>query len=220
MTNPESNGFWSFFDGYAAPQLAHREDTFRKTFEYLDRFATPITIVETGCLRKEGNWQGDGQSTVLFDKYVSSRGSDSKVYSVDLDPAAVQLCRTLVSGNVQVTAADSVAYLNTLTKRFAEENIKVNLFYLDSFDLDPTYWFASACHHLKELVSAWRSVDPDTLLVIDDCPIDAQLIQNKEGGFSSLQVSVGGKGRLVAEFARQIGIQPMFSNYQAGWVGF
>jgi hypothetical protein len=221
MTPPESNEFWSFYERVAAPQLAHREDTFRKIFQYLDNFPTPITIVETGCVRLEGNWAGDGQSTILFDKYVSSRGQSSIVYSVDINVEYVQLCRALVSGNVTMTAEDSVSYLNTLTGQFVERNVKVHLFYLDSFDLDPTYWFASACHHLKELVSAWRSIDRETLVVVDDCPLDVQLIQNKGGSFSCFgEPSVGGKGRLVAEYARQVGVEPIFRNYQAGWVGF
>ena len=83
------------------------------------------------------------------------------------------------------------------------------------------YWFPSASHHLKELIAAWRSIDKETLVVIDDCPLTAQLIQNKEGSFNTLgEPAVGGKGRLVAEFAHQVGAQPMFRNYEAGWVGF
>jgi hypothetical protein len=167
------------------------------------------------------NWSGDGQSTILFDKYVTARGHGSKVYSVDINPDSVTLCRALVSDNVQVTAADSVAYLNTLTRQLLDQQRRVSLFYLDSFDLDLTYWFPSACHHLKELVSAWRSIDKQTLVVVDDCPLAANLVRNKDGALvSAHQPTVGGKGRLVAEFAQQIGLQPVFASYQAGWTGF
>jgi hypothetical protein len=221
MTHAEADTFWQFFENVAAPQLIHREDTFRKIFKYLDRYATPITIVETGCVRLAGNWGGDGQSTILFDKYVTSRGQNSKVHSVDINSESVQLCRTLVGSNVSVTVSDSVSYLNTLTKQFVEQGVKLNLLYLDSFDLDPTYWFPAASHHLKELVAARRSIDKETLVVVDDCPLTAQVIHNKEGSLSSLgEPIVGGKGRLVAEFAREVGAEAMFKNYQAGWVGF
>ena len=221
MTSPESTDFWRFFEEIAAPRLALREDTFRKTFQYLDRCSSPITIVETGCVRLAGNWAGDGQSTILFDKYVTFRGDNSKVHSVDINPANVEACRALVSSNVNVAVADSVSHLNALTREFLNQKIKINLLYLDSFDLDATYWFASASHHLKELVSAWRSIDKETLVVVDDCPLYAQLVQNKEGGFNTNgKVLVGGKGRLVAEFAHQIGVEPNFCSYQAGWVGF
>jgi hypothetical protein len=214
------NEFWSFFDSTAAPRLAQREETFRKIFQYLDRFPTPVTIVETGCIRTRDNWAGDGQSTILFDKYVSSRANGSGVFSVDKDPASVEMCRTLVSSNVNIMAAESVVFLNVLTKQFVEQGVKVHLFYFDSFDLDTKYWFPSASHHLKELVSAWRSIDKDTLVVVDDCPLDAQLVRGRTGFDVLGQPSVGGKGRLVAEFAQQIGVEPLFSSYQAGWVGF
>jgi hypothetical protein len=221
LMHPEAETFWKFFDDIAAPRLAHREATFRATFQHLDRFSSPITIIETGCVRLAENWAGDGQSTILFDKYVTSRGNHSRVYSVDINREYVELCRTLVSNNVTVTASDSVSYLNTLTKQFVENRVKANLLYLDSFDLDLTYWFPSASHHLKELIAAWRSIDKQSLVVVDDCPLTAQLIQNKEGGFGIIgEPSVGGKGRLVAEFAQQVGAEPMFRNYQAGWVGF
>ena len=106
--------FWDFFNNEAAPKLAHREVSFRKMFEYLDEFDTPVTIVETGCLRQLGNFAGDGQSTLLFDRYVTDRGQGSHVYSVDLDPTAVGACQSVVSKNVTVTAGDSVAHLLSL----------------------------------------------------------------------------------------------------------
>jgi hypothetical protein len=58
-----SPNFWSWFDGFAGPQLAHRTEGFRKVFDYLDRFDRPVGIVETGCVRQQDNWAGDGQRT-------------------------------------------------------------------------------------------------------------------------------------------------------------
>jgi len=217
---PESAAFWSFFNDVAAPRLAHREDTFRQTFQYLDRFPAPITIVETGCVRTRDNWEGDGQSTVLFDRYVSARGAGSHCFSVDISPTNVALCRAIVGENVSVTASDSVTFLNVLTRQFVAQQVKVNLFYLDSFDLDHIYWFPSAAHHLKELVAAWRAIDKETLVMVDDCPQSAQIYRVKDTTHSALPPFVGGKGRLVAEFAHEVGVQPLFSNYQAGWIGF
>ena len=218
--SPDANEFWRFFNEVAAPQLAHREDTFRKIFQYLDTCPAPITIVETGCVRLAGNWSGDGQSTILFDKYVTARGSNSKVHSVDINAAHVDACRELVGPNVIVTVADSVAYLNVLTRQLKDHAVKINLLYLDSFDLDEVYWFASASHHLKELLSAWRSVDKETLVVVDDCPLNVKLVRPNANQYTVYgEPSVGGKGRLIAEFAHQVGVAPLFTGYQAGWVG-
>ncbi len=217
----DTDSFWAYFNGFAAPRLAQRKTTFRKMFEYLDRFQAPIIIVETGCVRLLNNWEGDGQSTILFDKYVTWRGGGSRVHSVDIDERAVQLCRKMVGPNVAVSASDSVAFLNALTRKLAAEKTRVNLFYLDSFDVDFTYWVPSAAHHLKELLAAWRSVDSETLIVIDDCMISALLAANDAGNLMVIRpTSVGGKGKLVAEFAEQVGAQPLFVDYQCGWTGF
>ena len=61
--------FYKWFNNIA-PKLAHREISFKKIFKYLDGLPTPIIILETGCLRKAENFIGDGQSTLLFDKYT------------------------------------------------------------------------------------------------------------------------------------------------------
>src|ERR1043166_6128968 len=111
---PPGEDFWDFFGNFAAHKLDYRASSFRRIFEYLDGFEAPITIVETGCVRKVANWVGDGQSTVLFDQYARWRGGGSKVYSVDISPEAVALCQTLVSDAVELTVQDSVPFLDTL----------------------------------------------------------------------------------------------------------
>ena len=215
------NLFWDFFDNEAAPRLAHRESTFRKVFEYLDQLNGPITIVETGCARLAGNWAGDVQSTILFDKYISARDENSTCYSVDINSASVSECLKLVSQRVKVTQDDSVHYLYELAKKFQEDGRFISLVYLDSFDLDWTYWQPSAIHHLKEFAALQTCINKQTLLVIDDCPLNANFVtvpSNKIQTFGSS--SVGGKGRLVAEYAKAIGAKLEFAEYQAGWTGF
>lgn len=213
--------FWKYFAEEAEPQLANRAISFRKIFEYLDLFDTPVTIVETGCLRQAGNFAGDGQSTLLFDKYVTARGDRSHVYTVDLDPTAVATCRTLVSNNVTVTCSDSVAYLNSIAQGFIDNDTQITLLYLDSYDVDWNYWFPSAAHHLKELAVAQRFINTDTLVVVDDCGLNTTVLVDDKNAISMLQnhTQVGGKGRLVAEFAQQIGAKPAFTHYQVGWTG-
>ena len=114
---------------------------------------TPITIVETGCLRVKDNFSGDGQSTLLFDKYTQFRGNGSKVYTVDIDPEATKICLEVVSNDVTISTADSIGYLNDLTNKFYDEKKEVSFFYLDSFDLDWKSPGSSCEHYLKELVS-------------------------------------------------------------------
>ena len=216
----DTDEFWAFFNSAAAPNLALREKTFRKIFEYLDSQVGEVTIVETGCARQAGNWAGDGQSTVLFDRYITARDRYSKCYTVDISPVSVAECRKLVSSRVQVTQQDSVQYLGALTKELRGYNA-INLLYLDSFDIDWIYWQPSAIHHLKELLAIRPVIDEFTLVVVDDCPQNINFRPEPDGRAVVIGApSVGGKGRLVAEFASAVGAQMEFADYQAGWTGF
>ena len=87
--------FYKWFNSIA-PKLNDREISFRKIFKYLDSLPNPIIIVETGCLRVKDNFL-DGQSTLLFDKYTLSRGNDSKVYTVDINPKSTSIWTDFVS---------------------------------------------------------------------------------------------------------------------------
>jgi hypothetical protein len=157
---------------------------------------------------------------VLFDRYVSVRDAHSKCVTVDLSEAAVAACRILVGPRVSVNCGDSVAFLG----RFADEAKAgartIDFLYLDSYDLDRTHWYPSAIHHLKELAASIRCLRPDSLVVVDDCPLVADLVPAGTGNFEFIgEPSIGGKGRLVAEFATAVGAKLEFSGYQAGWTG-
>ena len=211
--------FWEFFDDIEG-ELQHRGATFRQMFEHVDRFEGPVTIVETGCARQKGNWVGDGCSTVLFDQYVTARNDGSMVKTVDLSARAVEVCRTLVSDKVDVVQDDSVPFLHNFVKEAKAKDLCVPLFYLDSFDLDWTYWQPSAIHHLKELTSIHGFLRPETLVVVDDCMQNADYIVQDGKVIYLGQPKPGGKGRLVAEYAETVGARLEFSAYHAGWVGF
>jgi len=194
-------------------------------FEYLDKQQGPINIVETGCLRIKDNFAGDGQSTLLFDKYTQNREEGSKVFTVDIDPNATKVCKSVVSENVEINTGESVKYLIELMQKMQKEEKKVALFYLDSFDVDWQSSSRSAAHHLKELTAIINFISKDTLVVVDDAPIFLPMeVENNKyypitnhpapGGY------VGGKGYLVNEYALKCGANVYFSNYQTGWKGF
>ena len=216
--------FYKWFENIA-PKLDQREISFRKIFKYLDSQPTPIIIVETGCLRVKDNFL-DGQSTLLFDKYTLSRGEQSKVYTVDINPNSTKVCKQVVSNNVEITTDDSVHYLNNLTSNFLENKTKVSMFYLDSFDVDWRYTYPSAAHHLKELTSIMRLLNNDTLIVVDDSPAFGNLTQTENESNPTWKIlnspapSIGGKGFLVHEYAKHVGAKLFFSHYQAAWKNF
>ena len=221
-----NSDFYKWFNNIS-PKLGDREISFKKIFNYLDSLPTPITIVETGCLRVKDNFL-DGQSTLLFDKYVLSRGEQSKVYTVDINPNSTKVCKQVVSENVEITTGDSVRYLNSITNNFLKNKTKVSMFYLDSFDVDWRYPYPSAAHHLKELVAINRLLNEDTLVVVDDSPAVGNLTQNENQPNQPWKIlsspspspTIGGKGFLVHEYASHVGAKLVFSHYQAAWNKF
>ena len=216
--------FYNFFNSIK-DKLGIRKTSFSLIFEYLDKQQGPINIVETGCLRIKDNFQGDGQSTLLFDKYTLNRENGSKVYTVDINPNATKVCKSVVSENVEVHTGDSVKYLVELMDKLNRENKKVSLFYLDSFDVDWQSSDRSAAHHLKELTAIINYISEETMVVVDDAPIfvPMKIENNKYHPITEKpapRAFVGGKGYLVNEFANTCGAKVYFSNYQTDWTGF
>lgn len=186
--------FLAEFDRLYAGRLEHRRATMRRVFEYLlERRGPEWLILETGCLRAAGNWGGDGQSTYLFDRFVARHGG--RVLSVDLDPTACAAARSLVGQRTSVHCAESVAFLWGY-----RPPRPVDCVYLDSFDLDWSRPHASSLHHLKELTALLPRLSPGCLVVVDD----------NFGG--------RGKGEYIRAFMDDLGVPPLFDEYQIAWV--
>jgi tetratricopeptide (TPR) repeat protein len=196
--------FWDWFNADIKPHLGNRTETFTKIFEYLDSLNKPVLIVETGCVRKEGNLRGDGQSTVLFDHYVRDRGGE--VWSVDIDPVHTALARTLVSDRVKIHTGDSVEHLRRLTA----VGTSPDFVYLDSLDFMEQDPFRTALHCANEFFAIRPALRPDTLVVCDDTP--STFIK---GVIPHIELM--GKGMFVGEHARAVGADMLFNSWQTGW---
>jgi len=215
MRSPE---FWLFYESLRA-QLGARGPSFTKMFEHLDGCERPVCIIETGCTRQAGNWAGDGGSTLLFDKYAEFHPG-SVVHTVDIDPAATQLCASLVSARVNVHTGDSVRFLRSLADAPRASRPIVDLLYLDSYDVNFEDAFPSAFHHIKELVAAAPLLHRRTLVAVDDSPASMNGFLNADGMIQLVTAPrIGGKGKLVAEYARHINAEQVFQGYQCGWTG-
>ena len=216
--------FSEFFESIK-DKLGIRKTSFTKIFQYLDNINGPINILETGCLRFKDNFEGDGQSTLLFDKYTQFRKDESKVYTVDINPKATEICKSVVSDNVEIHTGDSVRYLTIQMPKLKKEEKKISLVYLDSFDVDWQSSDRAAAHHLKELIAVINYISEETLIVIDDAPIFAPMkIEDKKLSVITEHPApkpfVGGKGYLVNEFAYASDATLYFSNYQTAWFNF
>lgn len=153
------------------------------------------SIIETGTLRTPNNWM-DGQSAALFTEFVDTHGG--QVRSVDIDPAACAVSSgTIVSDRFSVACSDSVSWLQQQT-----DLDQVDLFYLDSWDVDWDNDTASAEHHLKEFLTIESNIKPGTVVVIDD---------NSRWVHSNRRT---GKGRRVVEYLEAKGHLPILDEYQ------
>jgi hypothetical protein len=191
---------WDKYFREVYPKLGARGNTFKQIFNYLDEFEDPW-IIETGTYREENNYTGDGCSTLLFDTYLGFR-STGALSSVDIDPDACKLAgKSVTYPDSCIACADSVEFLGECV---SSEGI--SLLYLDSYNI--TDWnndWAPAAHHLKELFAAKNLIVPGTLIVVDDN------IKTPDGKRL-------GKGRLIYELMDALGIEPLFDEYQIGWI--
>lgn len=153
------------------------------------RSVTPV-IVETGCVRKEEDWSGAGQSTSIFAAYAQSVGG--RLLSVDRDPnhcaLAWAICREFTC--LEVLEAESLEYL-----RRRREG--VDLLYCDSVD---TTHPSAAEHYLEEARAGVRFIAPNGLIAFDDTVYRAREFH--------------GNGKLAVPWLLENGWRIIFSGYQ------
>ena len=194
------------FDRQFAPRLGMRAESLRLMMSLLEArtrsVERPLLIIETGSVRQPGNWEGDGQSTVLWGDFANH--FDAEVHTVDLDPEPARLINgeLALGDTVKAHTGDSVKFLHDLAT--ARPLRQIDLLYLDSYDLDVQNPYPSALHHLKELAAARPSLGPGSVVAVDD----NHLLET--GGYL-------GKGLLVEEWFSQVGIKPLYSGYQFIW---
>lgn len=146
--------------------ITGRNISFLKVIDILNQtYNTPITIVETGCIRgtSETSKLGDGWSTLNWEFYAKQNGS--KVYVVDINAEHIKRSKEIVpeSDTVHYTESDSVTYLKSF-------NQKIDLLFLDSFDYCGDEENIKACHNhsLNELLAAWDKLNDQCFILIDD----------------------------------------------------
>ena len=196
-----------FYDDVRS-RLGHRESGFDFIFNYLKDIKDPL-IVETGCARKMDNYEGDGQSSLLFDKYIKEYGGE--FHTVDISEESTSYCQSVMtSSNSLVYTNDSITQLKTLNHRFQVENRKIDFLYLDSFDAprdNPEVCFQSALHHLFELLTIAPSLKPGALIGVDD-----NWVESRDGNNF-----LCGKGFMIYEYMKKINNPVLHDGYQLFW---
>lgn len=167
--------------------------------ERLCSIENPV-IIETGCLRNPEGWEGDGNSTAIWN-WFGERGAEC--YSVDINEKHCEIARKLCP-KVDVMCWDSIYYLagNSAVER-------CNLLYLDSRDYTKGNESFSELHHAGELTVTYERLPSGCLIAIDDC------LDNCENHGKDIK---GGKHKLCEYFFERAGIKPLFTGFITGWV--
>lgn len=151
----------------------------------------PVAILETGCARLEGNWAGDGQSTLLWDFIVGDTGG--RATSIDINAKSCSVAASLAK-RVEIKNSDSISWLASNGASCAE----LDLLYLDSFDYDGSPF--AALHHCGELAAVYRYLKSGCMIAVDDCHADN-----------------AGKHVYVAGFFADLGVAPKCVGYVTVW---
>lgn len=189
--------FTEAFSTYYAPLLGRRREGFKRLFEAVKIQGEPPLILETGTLRLAGNWQGDGQSTFLFDRFAQDHGG--RVLSIDVNPDSIDSARRVCSGYTTLICNDSVMALETMSRTISR---KASLVYLDSFDVDRNDYTPSAIHHMLELAAVMPMLASGSVVAIDDFSIEGV---------------GGGKGQLVDRYMQSVDAVVIYDGYQKIW---
>jgi len=174
--------------------IYNRSHGFQIIFDELSTLkSTDYQIIETGTVRNPNNWK-DGNSGFLFAELVKMHGGF--VRSVDIDQSAVNTANNFIDNRYYRSfCSDSVSWLASLS-----DLNSVNLFYLDSYDVDWTNDDPSAQHHLKE----FKAIEPylsNCIVAIDD---NAFLSNGQRTG----------KGRAIYQYLAEKNIFPLYDEYQ------
>lgn len=168
-----------------------RRETFEAALHLIDQRSVK-TIIETGTARGGAlAFDGDGAFTVFFGYWSALNGAD--LYSVDINPYAIQNARYIVSEyekNVHFIEDDSAHFLQQFHK-------PIDFLYLDSFDFDSNNPEPSQLHHLHEIEAAYDKLTPNAIVMIDDCGLPH-----------------GGKGKLVIDYLLKKGWRTYMESYQ------
>lgn len=158
----------------------------------LDLKKDQYNIVETGVLRRPGNWI-DGQSTFLFQEFLRLHGGHIQCVDINLENCAS--ARAVLDARiVSVTCSDSLDFLPRVP------DITVDLWHLDSWDVKWHNDQRSAQHHLQEFQLIESRLHAGALVMIDDN--------------AHRQGQRVGKGRRVYEYLADKNIFPIYDHYQ------
>ena len=170
----------------------------------------PSWIVETGS----SAWGTD--SSRLFDSYVATFGG--RFWSVDLRLEPMLKLRKHMSTSSSMSCDDSVRFLKRWVDKYSSH--RVDLVYLDSWDLDINNPMPAAIHGLKEFLAIAPTLRDGSLLLVDDTPASVDWfpapLKESAAEFQATHGLVPGKGMLIDLYLKERpGVAKIGHRYQA-----
>jgi len=149
----------------------------------------PALVIETGT----SAWGTD--SSRLFAQYVESFGG--AFYTVDIRKEPSDRLEGALGKSSHLIVGDSVSFLEGFDLPTGFK--KVDLAYLDSWDLDLENPLPAMEHGLKEWKALYPLLGPGSIVVIDDTPIEWHLLGDKAKFQAKDKTHIAGKGRLILQ---------------------
>lgn len=121
-------------------------------------------IVETGCLRQEGDW-GGGYSTYVLGDFA--KRYDKHLWTCDIDENCMEVAKRITkpfARNITYEVNDSRMFL----RDFKE---KIDLLVLDSVDCEPAnkeITEKAQIHQLREILEVFGKLSPNAIILLDD----------------------------------------------------
>jgi len=181
------------------PRLGRRARGFKILFDHLRKRAAAkadLVMVETGCIRPRHGalaWAAAGCSSILFDAFAAE--TKARFTSIDNDKDNCAWARKHCP-HATIICGDSVKTLYELRKKIE----RIDLLYLDSYDVEWGAPHSSALHHLNELCAASRMLTRGSLVFIDD------------------NTASSGKGLYIRQYMQSVGARQICEDYQIGFV--
>lgn len=147
-------------------------------------------IVEVGTTGNPSDHIGAGNSTELWNQLARDL-TGIEVLSIDIDPSAIRVAQFLYK-SVRFLCGDAAEVLRHMP---AELVNRITLLYLDSM------WDPTGLQALRELLAIWHRLQPGVMIAIDDRHSDEV-----------------GKHVATQAFMTSLGLEPVFCDYQIGWV--
>lgn len=172
------------------------------------------------CILETGSSAWGSNSSLLFDSYVSNFGGTFESVDLRIEPSITlhEKCSTQTT----LYCDDSIRFL----KKWVAHNLdkKIELLYLDSWDVNWANPTPSALHGLAEFLAASPNLKNGSLLLIDDTPINPSFFAEAQPdliNFMDFYKKHGfypGKGSIVKELLKSIGRgEEIQHQYQLLW---